>query len=143
MRNMQDSNEIRDNSQHGLNAAELGLRRQEREHQLTHRHRKKSLMNQRIQDPGQERVDGGQHEKVDLEAPPSDPLPPKNYYPQHTNEERHKYDPVMPVPRRRSQHPNNLSFMYLNIGVVIGFLIGALMMFMVQLRKQQLLARSQ
>lgn len=136
MRNMQDSNEIRDNSQHGLNAAEVGLRRQEREHQLTHRHRKKSLMNQRIQDPGQERVDAGQHETMGLQAPSTESLPPlKNYYPQHIKEEGHKQEPV---PRRSSQHGNNLCFMYLNLGVVIGFLIGALLMFMVHLRKQQL-----
>lgn len=118
---MSEPNEIRNNSQPELNAAELGLHRQEREHLLTQKHRKKSLMSQRIQNPAQERVVENKEDDTDNMITKPIVVPP-NY----------KLEP--PISNHTKDNKN--CFMFLNIGVIIGFLFGVLVMFFVQIKKQ-------
>ena len=107
--------EVRDSSQPSLNAAEVGLLRQEREHLLTQKHRKKSLMTQRIQHPDQERINNDTDTTTLTDESPSIAESEKemDYFPQEYN------------PRNDNSTTNNHT--QLLIGTLIGLIIGLIL----------------
>ena len=103
---------IRSNARPTLNAAAVGFARQERENNLTKKHRTRSLMAQRTDFAASQRT----NDKVDDLPPPTPTLPPST--PSHDNSDDIHED-------LKTVHPSQC-LIFMIIGAILGAVIALL-----------------